>query len=346
MSDIIRTTDALVIHDREDLRLDRVPVAAPGRGEVTVRVAWGGICGSDMHYLKHGGVGASVLRAPMILGHEISGFVEAAGPGVHGLAPGEAVAVHPARPCGECPECRRGLRHLCRETRFLGSAAMLPHTDGGFRRLMTVAASQVYPLPPGLDVRAACLAEPLSVALHAIIRAGDVRGRSVLVQGAGPIGALIVAGLKIAGAGEIVATDLQDFPLSIARRMGATTTVNTASAPHVAEHDIVFEVSGAAGALPTAIGCTAKGGVLVQVGMFPPGDVGIPLGQIIARELDYRGSFRFDTEFGTALDLLAAYPWIAEGLVTHRFPLAAFGEAFTASLDRRHSSKVLFDIGG
>ncbi|MBB2196201.1 MAG: L-idonate 5-dehydrogenase [Gluconacetobacter sp.] len=346
MSDTAYTTEALVIHAKEDLRLDRIAITAPGTGEVTVRVAWGGICGSDMHYVKHGGVGASVLREPMILGHEISGFVERTGPGVSGLVQGAPVAIHPARPCGDCPECRRGLRHLCGDTRFLGSAAMLPHTDGGFRRLMTVAASQVYPLPPGLDVRSACLAEPLSVALHAIARAGEVRGRTILVQGAGPIGALIVAGLKIAGAETIVATDLQDFPLSIARRMGATSVINTAATPYRADHDIVFEASGAASALPTAIACTAKGGILVQVGMFPPGDVGIPLGQIIARELDYRGSFRFDAEFGTALTLLATNPWIAEGLVTHRFGLSAFDEAFTTSIDRRHASKVLFDMAG
>ncbi|GAA4495021.1 L-idonate 5-dehydrogenase [Gluconacetobacter tumulicola] len=346
MSDILRATEALVIHAREDLRLDRVSVAEPGRGEVTVRVAWGGICSSDMHYLKHGGVGASVLRKPMILGHEISGFVERPGPGVSGLAPGAPVAIHPARPCGDCPECRRGLRHLCRETRFLGSAAFLPHTDGGFRRLMTVAASQVYPLPQDLDVRSACLGEPLSVALHAIARTGDVRGKTILVQGAGPIGALIVAGLAIAGAGAVFATDLQNFPLSIARRMGATFVINTASAPYLAEHDIVFEASGAASALPTAIACTAKGGILVQVGMFPHGNVGIPLGQILARELDYRGSFRFDAEFGTALDLLAAHPWIADGLVTHRFGLTAFDEAFATSLNRHQSSKVLFDMSG
>lgn len=231
MSDISRSTEALVIHDREDLRLDTVSVTEPGRGEVTVRVAWGGICGSDMHYLKHGGVGASVLREPMILDHELSGFVERPGPGVNELAPGTPVAIHPALPCGNCPECRRELRHLCRETRFLGNAAFLPHTNGGFRRLMTVTASQVYALPQGLDVRGACLAEPLSVALHAIARAGDVRGRTILVQGAGPIGALIVAGLAIAGAGAVVATDLQDFPLSIARRMDATSVINTASAP-------------------------------------------------------------------------------------------------------------------
>lgn len=346
MSDISCMTEALVIHAKEDLRLDRVPVSAPGTGEVTVRAAWGGICGSDMHYLRHGGVGASILREPMILGHEISGFVERTGTGVNGLAPGTPVAIHPARPCGDCPECRRDLRHLCGNTRFLGSAAMLPHTDGGFRRLMTVAASQIYPLPPGLDVCTACLAEPLSVALHAIARAGEVRGKTILVQGAGPIGALIVAGLKIAGAGMIVATDLQDFPLSIARRMGATSVINTVAMPYRADHDVVFEASGAASALPTAIACTAKGGILVQVGMFPPGNVGIPLGQIIARELDYRGSFRFDAEFGAALDLLAANPWVADVLVTHRFGLTAFNEAFAASTDRQHSSKVLFDLAG
>ncbi|CAP55145.1 L-idonate 5-dehydrogenase [Gluconacetobacter diazotrophicus PA1 5] len=346
----LSTHDALVIHGKGDLRMDRIATPPPGPGEVRVRIAWGGICGSDMHYLRHGGVGASVLREPMVLGHEVSGTVEACGPDVHGWQAGEPVAIHPAKPCGTCPECRRGLHNLCRNMRFFGSAAYLPHTQGGFRRTMTVAASQLHRLPPGLDLRRAALAEPFAVALHAIARAGSCAGKSVLVQGAGPIGALIVAGLAVRGAARIVAADLHDFPLSVARRLGATETWNTgAPAPDASrdeEFDIVFEATGVVAALPFAIAHTRRGGVLVQVGMFPPGTIEVPMAQIIARELDLRGTFRFDAEFAEALDLLAAHPQIADGLVTHEFAFDAYAAAFDASSNRQAASKVMLEIGG
>ncbi|GBQ70149.1 zinc-dependent alcohol dehydrogenase [Ameyamaea chiangmaiensis NBRC 103196] len=335
---------ALVIHAAHDVRLTPITTDAPGPGEIRITLAWGGLCGSDLHYFQHGGVGASVLREPMILGHEVSGTIDRLGAGVGGFHPGQDVAIHPARPCGECPECRRGLRHLCRSTRFFGSAAFLPHTDGGFRTSMIVRAEQVRALPPGLDVRRAALAEPLAVALHAIARAGDVRGRSVLVQGAGPIGALVVAGLSDHGAGRIVATDLQDFPLSLASKLGAHATWNARDEPPDEEFDVVFEATGVAAALPNAVARTRRGGILVQVGMFPPGLVETPLAQIISRELDFRGTLRFDTEFDDALLLLAKRPEIADILVTHQMTLDEHQDAFAIGADRRQAAKVLLDL--
>ncbi len=336
--------DALVIHGRGDLRLDRVPLAAPGPGEVAVAPRWGGICGSDLHYLQHGGVGASVLRDRMVLGHEVSGVVLTRGPEVTGLAAGDEVAIHPARPCLVCPECRRGLPHLCRDMRFLGSAARLPHTDGGFRRAMVVDARQLHRLPPGLDLRRAAIAEPFAVALHAVSRAGGLAGRSALVQGAGPIGALIVAALRLKGASRVVAVDLQDHALAVASRLGADAVWTPATGDTEEEFDIVLEATGVAAALPAAIGRTRRGGILVQVGMFPPGDVPVPMAQIISREIDWRGTFRFDREFEDALAALAAHPEIADKLVTAEYPLRSFAEAFAFSSDRSRASKVLLDL--
>ncbi|MBV1829880.1 L-idonate 5-dehydrogenase [Komagataeibacter melomenusus] len=338
-------TEALVIHAPHDLRLDPAPLLPPGPDEVRVNMAWGGLCGSDLHYFAHGGVGASILHAPMVLGHEVSGRVDALGRDVTGFAVGEAVAIHPAQPCDHCPECARQQRNLCRNMRFLGSAARDPHTDGGFRRAMTVKATQLHHLPPGLTLRAACLAEPLSVALHAIARADDVRGRSVMVQGAGPIGLLIVAGLVHHGARRIVVTDLEDFPLQCATRLGASRCYNTRHAAMEEEFDILFEATGVPSALPAAIARTRRGGILVQVGMFPPGDIPVPITQIINRELDFRGSFRFDMEFDAALALLAERPEIADILVTRQFPLSDFAAAFALAPDRRQAAKILLSLG-
>ncbi|QHC35571.1 L-idonate 5-dehydrogenase [Komagataeibacter xylinus] len=337
-------TEALVIHAPHDLRLDPTPLPQPGPDEVRMNMVWGGICGSDLHYFAHGGVGASVLHTPMVLGHEVSGTIDALGCDVKGFSAGQAVAIHPAQPCGHCPECAREQRNLCRNMRFLGSAARNPHTDGGFRRAMTVKATQLHSLPPGLTLRRACLAEPLSVALHAIARAGDMRGRSVMVQGAGPIGLLIVAGLVHHGAKRIVATDLEDFPLQCATRLGASRCYNTRHTVVEEEFDILFEATGVPAALPAAIARTRHGGILVQVGMFPPGDIAVPIAQIISRELDFRGTFRFDTEFDAALALLAERPEIADILVTQQFPLSDFAAAFALAPDRRQAAKILLSL--
>ena len=167
----------------------------------------------------------------------------------------------------------------------------------------------------------------------------------MLVQGAGPIGSLIVAGLKSRGAGRIVAVDLQDFALQLAQRLGADTGWNAQGENGDEEFDIVFEATGVAAALPQAVGRTRRGGILVQVGMFPPGLVEAPLSQVIARELDFRGSFRFDTEFAAALALLAARPQIADILVTQSYRLEDFAAAFEISLDRGRASKVLLEFG-
>uniref|UniRef100_UPI000567EA6A alcohol dehydrogenase catalytic domain-containing protein n=1 Tax=Streptomyces sp. NRRL S-146 TaxID=1463884 RepID=UPI000567EA6A len=155
-----------VIHGQGDLRVADLPVPRPGPGQALVAVRYGGVCGSDLHYWRHGGVGDFRLREPMVLGHEVVGTVVEYGADASGPAPGSAVAVHPATPCGVCPECAAGRRNICRDTRYLGSAARFPHVQGGFAARVVVPAEQVRALPDGLELRRAALAEPLSVALH------------------------------------------------------------------------------------------------------------------------------------------------------------------------------------
>ncbi|MFT4115287.1 L-idonate 5-dehydrogenase [Bradyrhizobium sp.] len=322
---------------------DRV-VAPLDRGEVRLEMAWGGICGSDLHFYRDGGVGASIVRNPMVLGHELSGIVCEIADDVEGFKPGDPVAIHPARLCGECLECRNGRNNLCRNVRFLGSAALNPHCDGGFRRYMTVQQGQLRHLPAGLDLEAAALTEPLAVVLHAINRAGPIEGRSVLVQGAGPIGVLLVAALRLKNAGRIVATDLNELPLEIATGMGATEAWNTASSFPEEEFDVVFEATGVAAALASAITRTRRGGVLAQVGIFAPGPVSAPLSLIVSREIDFRGCWRFDAEFDEALALLAEHKQQLTGLVTHKFDLPDCLEAFHAASDRKTASKVLLRL--
>ncbi|MFE9030961.1 L-idonate 5-dehydrogenase [Streptomyces iakyrus] len=335
-----------VIHGQGDLRVAELPVPRPGPRQALVAVRYGGVCGSDLHYWRHGGVGDFRLREPMVLGHEVVGTVVEYGPGAVGPAPGSAVAVHPASPCGVCPECGDGRRNVCRDTRYLGSAARFPHVQGGFAARVVVPAAQVRPLPPGLGLRRAALAEPLSVALHAVRRAGDVRGRHVLVTGAGPIGCLVVAAAKAAGAAQVTVTDLLPAALAHASSVGADTLVRADDPTDPgwpAEVDAAVEASGVTAGLDTCLRLVRRGGVLVQLGMLPPGPSPFAGNLVVSREIELRGAFRFDAEFDEALALLAAESAF-DGLVSAVVPVEDAESAFALAADRSRSCKVLLDF--
>ncbi|MFJ8721885.1 L-idonate 5-dehydrogenase [Streptomyces sp. NPDC093269] len=336
-----------VIHGRGDLRVDELPVPEPGPGQALVAVRFGGVCGSDLHYWRHGGVGDFRLREPMLLGHEVVGTVVSYGPQASGPAVGSAVAVHPATPCGVCPECADGRGNVCRDTRHLGSAARFPHVQGGFAARVAVPAGQLRKVPAGLGLRRAALAEPLAVAMHAVRRAGPVAGRHVLVTGAGPIGCLVVAAAKAAGAAEVTVTDLLPRALRFAAAAGAGTLVRAddpGDSGWPAEVDVAVEASGVAAGLDTCLRLVRRGGVVVQLGMLPSGRNPFAGNLVVSRELELRGAFRFDTEFDRALELLAAEPAF-DALVSAVVPVAEAESAFSLAADRSRSCKVLLDFG-
>src|SRR5262249_54301034 len=194
--------------------------------EALISLGAGGICGSDLHYFADGGAGDFRLQEPMILGHEGAGQVVAVGRGVSQLKPGDRVAVNPNHPCGRCRQCEQGKRNLCRDVRYFGSAARVPHVDGLFAELFVADAANCYPIPERLSDRAAACAEPLAIALPAAAQACSLSRQSVCIVGSGPIGVLVSAVAKMSGAARVCATDLFDEPLAVARAMGATETVN------------------------------------------------------------------------------------------------------------------------
>ncbi|MCR9151785.1 MAG: L-idonate 5-dehydrogenase [Rhodobacteraceae bacterium] len=340
---------ALFAHAARDLRLSDCDLPAPGPGEVTIRLARGGICGSDLHYYLHGGFGSVRLKEPMILGHEVAGHVEALGAGVTGLAPGDLVAVSPSRPCGACAECRRGLPNHCLNMRFYGSAMPFPHIQGAFRERLVADAAQCVKAE-GLEPAEAAMAEPLSVALHAVRRAGDLVGRRVLVTGCGPIGVLAILAARRAGAEEIVATDIAPGVLDFARRAGADIALDTAAEPEAlapyasgkGSLDVLFECSGAEPALRAGIAALRPRGVVVQLGLS--GDMALPMMQITAKEIELRGSFRFHEEFRTAVAMMRKGLIDTRPLLTHSFPLADFAEAFDTAADRSRAMKVQLEF--
>ena len=337
---------AVVIHAAHDLRVEPHEAPDPGPGEVRIRIGRGGICGSDLHYYHAGGFGAVRVRQPMVLGHEAAGVVEAVGAGVAHVQPGDAVAVNPSLPCGACAQCLGGRPIHCLEMRFLGSAMRMPHVQGAFRSAFTCEAPRAVKLPQGLSVERAAFAEPLSVCLHAASQAGALLGARVLVTGSGPIGVLCAAVARLAGAREVVVTDLVAAPLAIARAMGADRTHGMgedpdALAPYAANKgyfDAVFEASGSGAALVGALAVVRPGGVVVQVGVG--GDAAIPLSALVAREIRLVGTFRFHAEFGHAVEVLASGRLDPSPMLTEVVPAAEAVRAFDLASDRRRAMKV------
>ena len=216
---------AIVCHAPEDLRLDTFEADTLGAHQLQVDVAYGGICGSDLHYYHHGGFGTVRIKEPMVLGHEVSGIVRTVGSTVQNFKAGQRIAISPSRPCGQCQYCQKGQHNHCLDMRFFGSAMRFPHVQGAFRQSLVIDASQAHPLNDSLSLSLAALAEPLSVGLHAIQRAGSVFGKQVLVTGCGPIGTLLIGALRRAGAARIVAVDTLENPPQWARANVAEETL-------------------------------------------------------------------------------------------------------------------------
>ena len=342
---------AIVCHAPEDLRLDNFETDVLGTHQLQVDVAYGGICGSDLHYYQHGGFGTVRIKEPMVLGHEVSGIVRVVGSAVQNFQAGQRIAISPSRPCGQCQYCQKGQHNHCLDMRFFGSAMRFPHVQGAFRQTLVIDASQAHPLHDSLSLSLAALAEPLSVGLHAIQRAGSVFGKQVLVTGCGPIGTLLIGALRRAGAARIVAVDIADKPLECARAMGADETINIAKHPEALApfavnkgmFDVMFEASGNDRALRNGLDVVAPRGVIVSIGLG--GDSTLPLNQLVGKELELRGTFRFHEEFAVAVRFLNEGLIDGRPVISHVMDFDDAIHAFELASDKSQAMKVQINFG-
>ena len=330
-----------------DLRITDNEITKPDAHQVRVRLGAAGICGSDLHYYQHGRAGIFSIRAPFVPGHEASGVVEAIGPGVTRLKIGDKVAVNPSHPCGTCSYCREGRGNLCNQMVFLGSAAIFPHLPGLFREHFTVGEHQLTAIhEPEITLGEIACAEPLSIGFHAILRAGSVLGKTVLVTGGGTIGCMTVMAARIAGAAKIIVCDVQDRALSIAKQVGADLCIRTdqTELSTLADlADVCIEAAGNPIAVSTCLTAARRGGRIVQVGTLPP-DMVFPANQIMSRELDYVGAFRAHQAFDWAVDAIRTRRADVRPLISAQFPLTQSQEAFDLALDRQRSTKVQLTV--
>lgn len=342
--------EALVIHAPGDLRVEDIPTPDVGANQLRVRVRCGGICGSDLHYYQHGGFGTIRVKEPMVLGHEVAGVIDAVGANVTTFAPGERIAVSPSQPCGLCRYCQQGLQNHCLDMRYYGSAMRTPHVQGAFRQEIVVETHQAHRLAASVSDSEGAMVEPLSVALHAVSRAGSLLGKSVLVTGCGPIGALVIVAARRAGATRIVATDVSAYTLGKALKVGADEVINVAEEPDglsrfmadKGQFDVLFEASGNERALRGAFDALRPRGIIVQVGLG--GEMTLPVNTIVAKEFDLRGAFRFHEEFATAVELLNKGLVDVKPLISATLSYRDSARAFALAADRSQAMKVLLNF--
>ncbi|MFE0906531.1 NAD(P)-dependent alcohol dehydrogenase [Streptomyces rochei] len=328
-SHVPSTMRAAVLCAPENLEIQERTVPKPGPGQVLVRVEAVGICGSDVHYYRHGRIGGFVVRAPMVLGHEPGGTVVALGPDTSRHRVGQLVSLEPGVPCARCTQCRRGRYNLCPDVSFYAT----PPVDGALCEYVAVDEDFAHTVPDPLTAETAALLEPLSVGVWASRRGRVGPGSRVLVTGAGPIGLVAAQTARAFGATEVVVTDVAPHRLDLARQLGATATVDvratrlpdTGFAP-----DVLLECSGVPAVVDEAIRTVGRAGRAVLVGMG--GDtVPLPLSHVQNFEIEVTGTFRYANTWPTAIALAASGEVTLDRLITHRYDLERAEDALTAA---------------
>ncbi|WP_170441769.1 zinc-dependent alcohol dehydrogenase [Ruegeria arenilitoris] len=340
-----QTISAAYYRGNKSFAVEQAQATAPGAGEAAIRVAYCGICGTDMH-VYHGNMDARV-GLNRVIGHEMSGVVEAVGAGVDTVKPGQKVVVRPLDHCGECPACKRGHQHICQNLKFLGL-----DTDGAMQEIWTVPAHTLHVLPDELRMDHAALIEPVAVACHDVRLSGLQPGEDVVVIGGGPIGILVAMVARDAG-GNVVISEVNPNRLAIAEKLGFDTinpietdlvaTINGRTGDKGA--DVVFEVSGTQPGVDamTAVAATRARIVMVAIHAQKPK---IDLFQFFWRELQLIGARVYEPEdYEKAIAVVASGGVDADVVITDVSPLADIQAAFEA-LDRSPTAmKSLIEVG-
>ncbi len=335
--------NAAVLNKPLDIEVKKVPVPVPKEDEALVKVRCIGICGSDVHYYEHGKIGRYVVRAPIILGHELAGEVVEVGAKVTNVAVGDRVAVEPGVTCGKCAYCKSGRYNLCPDVVFLAT----PPVDGAWAEYVAIRSDFLFRLPEGMSFEQGALLEPLSVGIHAMKRGRVTPADRVLVTGLGPIGLLAAQAARLFGVTEIYATDVVPFRQRLALEMGVTAVIDPAR-ENVAERlkdltggegvDVIVETSGNARAIRDAVKTVKRGGRIVHVGMPADEEVPVDINQLIDSELDVYGVFRYANTYPAAIQALSRMNVDIEKVITHKFALHEIREAVEMARTRKDAS--------
>ncbi len=341
-------------HGVKDIRVEDVEEPAPGAGEVKVKVAWTGICGSDLHEYLAGPIFIPVDedhplshdKAPITMGHEYCGTVAELGDGVTGLSVGDRVAIEPIFACGTCPACLEGKYNLCDSLGFVG----LSGGHGGFAAHSVVPARMVHKMPDSLSMEQGALVEPAAVALHAVrlskIKAGD----KAAVFGAGPIGLLVLESLRVAGASEIHVVEPSEVRRQKALQLGATSVIDPTATDAVAEIraatdgvHVAFEVTGVPQVLPQCVEATRHEGQVLIVSIWEQ-EASFQPNTVVLKERQLQGTIAYRNVYPAVMALMAQVYFCADQLVTKRIALEDIvSEGFEALVAEKSHVKILVE---
>ena len=339
---------ALVKSRREPgLWMEDVPIPAIGPNDVLIRIHKSAICGTDMHIWNWDAWSQKTIPVPMHVGHEYAGVIAEVGAEVEGYKVGDRVSGEGHIVCGHCRNCKAGKRHLCPNTRGVGV-----NRPGSFAEYLSLPAVNLFKVPDGISDDLAAVFDPYGNATHTAL-SFDMVGEDVLITGAGPIGIMAVAIAKHVGARNVVITDVNEYRLDLARKMGATRAVDI-SREKLADverdlgmtegFDIGMEMSGNGGAFKGMIDSMANGGRIAMLGILPD-DVAVDWGQVIFKGLFLKGIYgreMFETWYKMAAMIQSGLD--ISPIITHRFGIDDFKEGFEV-MGSGKSGKVILDWG-
>ncbi|NIA21280.1 MAG: alcohol dehydrogenase catalytic domain-containing protein [Anaerolineaceae bacterium] len=324
---------AAVLYEKRDMRVEQRPKPKPQGSQVLIRVRAVGVCGSDVHYWTEMCIGDQVVKAPQPVGHEFAGQVAEVGPEVRHLKVGQRVCIEPALSCGRCRQCLEGRPNCCPNVIFYGT----PPVEGALQEFVLAEAEQCTALPEAMSYAEAAMLEPLQVGIHAFNLLPCVPGDWVVIVGAGSIGLACLAMVHAAGATRIIVTDKLDYRLELAKKLGATQTINvTKEDPQEAANqltdglgaDLVYEATNTVDGLPQALAVARIGGRVAAIGIPPVDAITIPASHPRRKQLTVQFIRRSAHTLRQALELVATGKVDVKPWITHRFPLDRVTEAF------------------
>lgn len=296
---------------------EEVAVPTLDADQVLVKVESVGICGSDVHYYKHGVIGPYVVEEPIILGHELSGVITAVGSDVAQSRIGSRVAVEPQRACKVCKQCQAGRYNLCPDIEFYAT----PPVNGAFCEYVKIQSTFAYDIPANISFDAAALVEPMSVCIWAAQKAQIKNDTTVLIAGAGPIGVIMAQVARAFGASEVVVTDVVDSRLDFVKKYGATKTINTSKESLGSnKFDVFVDACGIPSAVHAGILSTGPAGRALLVGLGSD-EMLLPISHIQNNEIMVTGVFRYTNTWPIGIEFLASGKVNLDAIVTHHFGL-------------------------
>ncbi|PIA34164.1 hypothetical protein AQUCO_03800026v1 [Aquilegia coerulea] len=337
-----------------NLKIQPYKLPALGPNDVKINIKAVGICGSDVHYLKHGRCGDYMVTEPMVIGHECAGIVAEVGSEVKSVVVGDRVALEPGIGCWHCSQCKGGSYNLCPDMKFFAT----PPIHGSLANQVVHPAELCFKLPENLSLEEGAMCEPLSVGIHACRRANVGAETTVLIVGAGPIGLVTLLAARAYGAPKVVIVDVDSHRLSVAKKLGADAIIQVSTKSEDIGNeveqiqkamgvgvDVTFDCVGFSKTMTTALNATTSGGKVCLVGMGH-NEMSVPLTPAAAREVDIVGIFRYKNTWPTCLELLSSGKIDVKPLITHRFGFSQseVEEAFETSARGSDAIKVMFNL--